>query len=32
MVDGIKIKADTFYTLINGKFVEVKDKEEGESK
>ena len=26
-VDGVKIKEDTFYTLINGKFKEVKDDE-----
>ncbi len=24
-IDGIKVKADTLYQLVNGKFIEVKD-------
>ena len=27
-VDGVKIKADTFYRLVDGKFVEVEGEEE----
>ena len=26
-VDGVKIKEDTYYTLVNGKFKEVKESE-----